>query len=351
MTALTRPARPDEDDASLRPVPWRRMAGVTWRQHRFALIGVAALLGALAVYEWLTGESLHQAYAAVIACHPAGSPACQGPVSTYNYMENFLSNGTILQVVPPLIGAFVGAPVLARELETGTFRYAWTQGFGRWRWALAKLVTLAAALAAVGGSFSVLLSWHYQTYFAPGNQALGLFGMSPFDTSLFNLREVAFPAWTLAAFAIGALAGMLIRRVLPAIVATLAVYAGLAFAAGLYLREHYLTPVLTANNFNLPGSAWILSQWSTKDGRLAFAGGFPPINLLNQFCASVSPGKEGPASGAFAQCLAQHGYTQWTSYQPASRFWPFQWIEGGWLLALSVLLIAATVWLVRRRAA
>ena len=52
-----------------------------------------------------------------------------------------------------------------------------------------------------------------------------------------------------------------------------------------------------------------------------------------------------------AQYLTQHGYTQWTSYQPGSRFWPFQWIEGGWLLALSVLLIAATVWLVRRRAA
>jgi hypothetical protein len=38
------------------------------------------------------------------------------------------------------------------------------------------------------------------------------------------------------------------------------------------------------------------------------------------------------------------------SYQPASRFWPFQWIEGGCLLGLSVLLIAATIWLVRRRA-
>jgi hypothetical protein len=50
-------------------------------------------------------------------------------------------------------------------------------------------------------------------------------------------------------------------------------------------------------------------------------------------------------------CFAQHGYTRLTSYQPANRFWPFQWIEGGWLLALSVLLIAATVWLVRRRAA
>jgi hypothetical protein len=54
---------------------------------------------------------------------------------------------------------------------------------------------------------------------------------------------------------------------------------------------------------------------------------------------------------ALAQCLSQHGYTQWTSYHPASQFWPFQWIEGGWLLALSALLIAATVWLVRRRAA
>jgi hypothetical protein len=144
---------------------------------------------------------------------------------------------------------------------------------------------------------------------------------------------------------------MLIRRVLPAIAAALAVYTGLAFAAGLYLREHYLTPLLTANNFNLPGTAWILSQWFTKDGRLAFAGGYPPISLLNRFCASVPPGKGGPSSGPFAQCLAQHGYTQWTSYQPASRFWPFQWIEGGWLLALSVLLIAATIWLVQRRTA
>ena len=48
--------------------------------------------------------------------------------------------------------------------------------------------------------------------------------------------------------------------------------------------------------------------------------------------------------------LTQHGYTYWTRYQPGGRFWPFQWIESGWLLALSALLIAATIWLVRRRA-
>jgi len=358
MTARTVPARQDENDSGLRPVPWRRMAGVTWRQHRIALAGVAVLLGALAVWLWTIGTSLHAAYTAAVTCHPASSAACQNLVNNFNVsatdhtMGGKGAAGVLLQVLPVLIGAFAGAPALARELETGTFRYAWTQGFGRWRWALAKLLLLAVVLAAATAAFGALVSWYYQPEFAASSQALGLYQTSPLGI-LFSLREVTFPAWTLAAFTIGALAGMLIRRVLPAIVATLAVYTGLAFAAGSFLREHYLAPLTTtSSNFNLPGAgtAWTISQWSTKGGRFAFAGGFPPMNLVNQFCSSLSPGKQGPGD-PFAQCLAQHGYTQWTSYQPASRFWPFQWIEGGWLLALSAVLIAATVLLVQRRAA
>jgi hypothetical protein len=68
-----------------------------------------------------------------------------------------------------------------------------------------------------------------------------------------------------------------------------------------------------------------------------------------QLCPSPGPYKQ--SQEAVTQCLLRHGYTQWTSYQPASRFWPFQWIEGGWLLALALLLIAATVVVVRRRVA
>ena len=356
MTARTMPARPDsEGHASLRPVPWRRMAGVTWRQHRIALAGVAVLLGALAVYLWTAGTSLHHAWAAAIACHPATSPACQSLADAFNasatshVMGDKGPGGVLLQVVPALIGAFAGAPVLARELETGTFRYAWTQGFARWRWALAKLVLLAVVLAAATAAFGALVSWYYQPDFAAGNQALGLHQNSPLAT-LFSLREITLPAWTLAAFTIGALAGMLLRRVVPAIAATLAAYAALAIATAGLLREHYLTPLVTSNP-TPPGTAWIISQWWTKDGRFAF-GGNPPIDLLNQFCSAPPTGQgQNPPFGTFAQCLAPHGYTQWTSYQPATRFWPFQWIEGGWLLALSALLIAATIWLVHRRAA
>ena len=93
-----------------------------------------------------------------------------------------------------------------------------------------------------------------------------------------------------------------------------------------------------------------MSQWWTKGGTFAFAGR-APHRPPPAVCPPLRWGPGKPSSGTLAQCLAQHGYTQWTSYQPASRFWPFQWIEGGWLLALSVLLIAVTVWVVRRRAA
>ena len=357
MNALTMPARPD-DDARLRPVPWRRMAGVTWRQHRLALAGVAVLLGALAVWLWIMGTPLHHAWAAAAACHPASSAACQNLIVNFNIsIENHVMSskgpgGVLLQAMPGLIGAFIGAPVLARELETGTFRYAWTQGFGRWRWALAKLVALAVVLAAATALFGLLVSWYYQPYSGTASQAAELNQVTPF-ASLFSLREVTFPAWTVAAFTIAALAGMLVRRVVPAIAATLAVYTGLAFATAGLLRQHYLAPLVTTSQ-NPPATGWIISQWFTRDGQYAF-GANPPVSLVNQACPALASGKPGPPGEGYvqqlAQCLGQHGYIQWTSYQPASRLWPFQWIEGGWLLALSALLIVAAVWLVQRRAA
>ncbi|HZR54330.1 MAG TPA: ABC transporter permease subunit [Streptosporangiaceae bacterium] len=339
MTALAGPA----------PLPWRRMAWVTWRHHRVALAGVATLLGVLAVYLWVAGLQLHHAYAVATACQPASSVACQ------NMMENFDGSYSspaqtivaLLHVVPVLIGAFVGAPVLARELETGTFRYAWTLGFGRWRWTLAKLVPLAIVVAAAAGVFSLLFSWYFQPFFAEGSRI-------PLDPELFGLRGVAFAAWTLAAFATGALAGMLIRRVVPAIAATLAVYAGLVLTTDLYLQQHYARPVVTSQ-LNVPADAWIMSQWWTRSGTTVSQG------TMNQVIQSTFE-RIAPVVHSRAQktrvvtvdlphYLTQHGYTSWTRYQPGSRFWLFQWIEGGWLLALSVLLIATTVWLVRRRAA
>jgi hypothetical protein len=331
---------------SVTPLPWRRMAWVTWRQHRVALIALTAFLGALSLFVWIAGLHLHSVYGAAIACRPTSSFTCEQLVGAFNGTDGFLSNGVVLQLVPAFIGAFLGAPVLAREMETGTFRFAWTQGFGRWRWALAKLVALAVAVVVATSAISVLFSWYYQPYFARGNENLSLTALSKFAPGLFDLQEITLAAWTLVAFAIGAVAGMLIRRVVPAIVATLAVYSGLAVAAAGFFREHYLTPLVTTK-LDIFFHSWVLNQlWTTKGaqpvsqsvlGRILQGGGSPVA------------GKGGvPQSLASWRYLVRHGYTQWTSYQPGSRFWPFQLIEGGWLIALSVLLIALAVSLVRR---
>jgi ABC-type transport system involved in multi-copper enzyme maturation permease subunit len=353
LSTLNAPTHLDED-TNLGQMPWRRMAWVTWRQHRSALTGIAVLFLAIAAAMSIAGIKLRHAHAVAVACKPASSFACNSLVNTFDGMYGFLSNGFILQVVPGLVGAFLGAPVLARELESGTFRFAWTQGFGRWRWTLAKLVALGVVVAVAAGALSVLFSWYYQPYFPASSQALyvskalPIGTSSPFAPGLFDLRGVSFAAWTLAAFAIGIVAGVLVRRVVPAIVATLVAYTGLAFAAGGFLRAHYLAPLAT-HSLTVPDTAWVITQqWFTNNGRLASK---VALNETLQHAPGQLFGKGGvPKSVTVWQYLAHHGFTQLTSYQPASRFWPFQWIEGGWLLALSVLCLAATVLLVRRRA-
>jgi hypothetical protein len=110
----------------------------------------------------------------------------------------------------------------------------------------------------------------------------------------------------------------------------------------------------STSKLNAPPTAWITSQWPTKDGTRSPAHGNQAIRLFQQLCPPSALGTPGPGGNvplSPAQCFARHGYTQWTTYQPASRFWPVQFIEAGWLLALSVLLIAATILLARRRAA
>lgn len=334
-----------------RPIPWRRMAWVVWRQHRLALAGVVGLLGAAGLYLLITGLQMRDAYAAVAACRPAGSDICRQVAN--NFLGTFAPGvnvtAGVFQAIPGLIGAFVGAPVLARELETGTFRYAWTQGFGRARWTLAKVVPLAVAVTVAAGVFSLLFSWWYGPITGAGDDNGRIF------PAVFDLLGVALAAWTLASFGIGVLAGVLIRRVIPAMFSTVAAWVVLAFVTALFLRPHYFWAPLVTTDPNGGRPGWVISEAWLRGGKPV------SLDMMNQTFAAVDiravtpelwqPGPLTPASVDPVKYLIQHGYTHSTTYLPDSWFWPFQWIEGCWLLALFVLLIATAVWLVRRRAA
>jgi ABC-type transport system involved in multi-copper enzyme maturation permease subunit len=349
MTATTITTRAP-GAARRRPVPWTKLAWVTWRQHRPALIGAAVFLGLVSSYLLIMGVAINNAYAKVASCHPAGSGTCQQLARAFS--QEYWGGGgggavsaggaqtvsSLMLVVPVLLGVFLGAPVLAREFETGTFRFAWTQGCGRFRWAVSKLVLLAVLVTAVTWAFTELFSWYYHAFLADGQ-------VSRLLPLAFGLLGVAFAAWTLAAFAIAAFFGALLRRTLPAMAATLATWTVLAIGTAVWLRQHYQAPLRTTAN--PPSDAWVLSSYVTgPHGQVLSQRAL--FQLFQQAPASV---QNSPNPNALTNWLTQQHYTQWTSYEPASRFWHFQLIEGGWLLALSAVAIAAAIWLVRRRAA
>jgi hypothetical protein len=342
MTAVAAPA---SQATRPHPVPWRKLVWVTWRQHRVALAGVAVLLGGLGLYLLIMGLKIHSGYASVTSCHPARSAACQltGRLFNNHYYPFAETMTGFLLAVPVLVGVFVGGPMLARELETGTFRFAWTQGCGRMRWVIAKLALLAIAVTAAAEAFSQLFSWYFQPWFAEGLDG----ALAP---QLFDLRGVDFAAWTLLAFAIGAIAGVLIRRTVPAMAASIAAWTGLVFATNLFLRKHYQAPLVASGaQANAPGfgNDWTWAQWYTgpngkpvSEQTIRNVVAHAPASVRNSANPNVVPAY-----------LSSHHYTQWWLYQPQSRYWHFQFIEGGWLLALSLILLAGTVWLVRNRAA
>jgi hypothetical protein len=339
MTVLTMPAQPGQA-AAPRPLPWRRMIWVTWRQHRATLISVPAVLAAVAVFLVIFGLRVRHDYVGVVNCPvsgPAGSAACQLRMSAFNGTDWPIGNtcAILMELAPVLIGAFAGAPLLARELETGTYRYAWTQGLRRERQAIAKLVLLGLTLAVLAAALGQLFAWFFQPF-------LYVEEMNKLTESVFDTQGLVFPAFTLVSFAIGAFLGMLFRRIIPALAATLGVYLVIRLAAW-GTRKYCPVAVVTSdsrliNSFHtpsLPGFPWILSSWVTGPG-----GG--PVSAAVQ-----SRILNAPAVGA----SVPPGYTLWYRWIPLSRFWPMQFIEAGWLLVLAVAIMAGTVWLVRRRAA
>ncbi|HEY1670862.1 MAG TPA: ABC transporter permease subunit [Trebonia sp.] len=350
MTApiMTVPAR---HAVRSRPVPWRNLAWVTLRQHRGLFIGLGVLLGLIAAYLVVMAVIQNSAYAAVAACHPAGVLRCQelknAFISDYWGGDNsVLQSGgaqtvsSLMFAVPALLGAFAGAPLLSRELDSGTFRFAWTQGAGRTRWAVSTLVVPALVTVAATGAFTGIFYWYFRPFLALGQVS----EMLPLS---FALLGVAFAAWTLLAYALAAFLGAVFRRTVLAMVITLVLYVVLAMATATAIRPHYAAPVTVASASATNSSGWVISDLEKAPNGQVLSRD----DLYRYFQGLPSSVQNSANSNAFTTWLTKHGYTARTSLQPDSRFWEFQLIEGAWLTALSAALIGTTVGLVRRRSA
>jgi hypothetical protein len=335
------------------------MIWFTWRQFRTQTWVTIGALAALGVALIITGRSIADAYDA------ANVAACGSDCA--NAIDNFVrevkagTSGTvydlataIMYVVPAVIGLFWGAPLLARELETGTHRLAWNQSVTRTRWLTTKLAVIGAAAAAAVG----LLSWAVTTWAHRIDDVTG----DRITPLIYGARGIVPIGYALFAFILGVTLGMLIRRTIPAMAATLAIYSVAVFSMQEWIRQrlvaaiHVINPLDTSSldgvsvnpdtgqmtvfgSANLP-DAWVLSNQTVTDSGDVFTG---PVD--RQHC--------GPESG-FTTCqdwIATLGLRQDLTYHPASNFWPLQWTETGILVAATLLLAGFCFLWTRRRLA
>ena len=354
------------------------MIAFSWRQFRTqAVIGGAGLV-VLGVILLITGPHLVSIYdTAVAQCRASGgaSSDCNNPViSTYSKLQ-VLATALVL-IVPVLIGMFWGAPLIARELETGTFRLAWTQSVSRMRWLLVKLGLVGLASAVVAGLLGLMVTWWYSP--------IDKVNQNRFGTAAFGLHGFVPAGYALFAFALGATTGLLFRRTLPAMAVTLVGFVVARWSVGFWIRPHFMTPVTKSFGID-PNGALGFSE-SVAGGSLQFMAGPPDIPnalivstgvvnnagqaptsaFLQKACPNL-PGVNGPPSPvqggqakaalsgngqqAFQQCITtiSSKFHEVATYQPANRFWVFQTYETLLFVVASAALAGLCVWWVRRR--
>ena len=312
------------------------MAWVTWRQHRHQLLVGLSLIAALACAALVTGLPMHAAYQreALSSClPPTARSGCD--IIVRHFQSEFGSRVDVagyLILLPALVGMFIGAPLLARELELGTHRFAWTQSLTRHRWLLSKTLLLALAVAAGAAVLSAVVMWWRQPFD-------GLEGrMSP---SGFEIQGLVVPAYALFALALGVLAGAALRRSLAAMSLTLAIFVAVRLAVANFLRPRYVAPEHETMAGLVPGAHardWVLSNSLVDAVGRHITSAREDLAILHAQQARIDP----------QEYLLSLGWRRALSFQPADRFWTFQAIEAGIFVALAVALLAATVWLVRR---
>src|SRR5215469_17153176 len=276
------------------------MVWLTWRQFRTQALVAAAALAAFALTLVITGIQVRDRASAAGLYGCDATHSCEHAVSNFinqlrgPYHVLFIVGAMVLYAMPALIGLFWGAPLIAREFETGTYRVAWNQSVSRNRWLAIKLGLVGLAAMVTAGLFSLLITW----WASPIDRALSFrpnpgIGVVRMDPTLFGARGIAPIGYAAFALVLGVTLGVLIRRTLPAMAVTLAVFAGIQIVWANWIRPHLISPSVVRaplgnqiNEFMISGpsdkvtvlgvwqqpGAWVLSDKTITPSGNVFTG-------------------------------------------------------------------------------
>ncbi|WP_433120347.1 ABC transporter permease subunit [Micromonospora sp. CA-246542] len=321
------------------------MTWLIWRQHRTEVCVLGLLVGLFAIVLFVLGTQAHDLF-------PGGPARCAGDAGVneacaasfrrldegYGNVENLLA---AFYLVPVVIGAFLGAPLLARELEDGTWQLAWTQAVPRMRWLAAKLVALAGVTVTLTGMFTAVLTWFRQPFDAWEGR---------FQYDAFDLEGLVPVAYALFAFGVATAAGAILRRSLPAFGVALGAFLAARMTVALLARPAYATPLTTMAPVPVGGSnagqraAPDFADWVVERGYADATGRRLSSTEYHELEDAANQ-----AGTNLNQFLHARGIQQFGVYHPADRFWTFQLIEAALFVAVAAVLIGVVVWRVRRR--
>ena len=336
------------------------MIWLTWRQFRAQAIAAGAALVAVAIALTVTGPHLASLF------DNSGLATCRSACGTDagNFINQVKGSGTerifygsifLLYAVPALIGLFWGAPLVTREFETGTFRLAWSQSVTRSQWIAVKLAVIGLAAMATAGLLSLLTSWWasplYQAAQKARSDELSISKLAP---PLFGAGGVAPVGYAAFAFALGVTAGVLLRRLLPAMAVTLAIFAAIQIFWPTVVRPHLIPPVRSVQALSTASFDGIMT---TQNGGFALSvasvsalpgAWFISSQPVNTAGHAVTSSPACVSQNNVIACLADHGVRLAVSNQPASRYWAFQWLDTGIFVILGAGLGALCYRRIRR---
>jgi len=290
---------------------------VAWRQQRLSVLtiaGIVLLLVATLVYVRVDVTSL--------------LPDKDLVSDKYSVFMNGFS--VVMIALPPLAGMFTGAPLFAREIEQGTHIFGLTQSVSRRRWLATKLVLAGGSLVVSMFILGLVAAWALD----PVNFVTM---SSKLSSPLFEIQGLTVGVYSLLAFAIGTIAGLLLRNTLAAMVVTLVAYTVLV-AGAIAIRPYYAEPTRIEATF--ASGQWdvpALDQWTMGNGLLDANGKEVVDTSALAECRSVD-------------CLRERGIVAaFTDVHLPGQFWRFQLTDLGLFLLLSAGVFGVGMRLARRR--
>jgi hypothetical protein len=329
------------------------MIWATWRQHRAEAACAVLAVGIVSIYLLVMGSQMQASSRGHVS---------QSVQIDYSFLRIGMLMKYVLIVLPAIVGMFVGAPLLAREIDQRTYLFAWSQSITRRRWFLYKVTLIGAGTLICAATLSVLATW----WQSPLD---GLFATGRWV--FFDVIGVVPLAYAILAFSLGVTLGTVLGRTVGAIFMTGMLFAAVRIGFGL-LRPWFIPPVVKEIAFyqTYPQGAlqmnlhWVDSanhevspdHISQLLGQLLQQGVNDQGGQVPQATGASGLGlPKPPASESIRlahqvdQYMRAHGLHYLAVFQPNDRFWTIQFIEAGVFFALALILLAVSAWWLQRR--